>query len=51
MTEPEIIRLIDAKIREHEVRVAIISGITGGAIVFGIFHAIWLLNLQSQPLQ
>ena len=42
MTPQEIEALIDFKIRQHEVRVAIISGITGGAVVAGIFHAIWL---------
>lgn len=40
MRPEEIESLIDSKIRLHETRVAVISGIVGGAIVIGIFHAI-----------
>lgn len=40
MTPQEIESLIDSKIRLHEFRVAVISGIVGGAVVAGIFHAI-----------
>ena len=40
MNPKEIESLIDSKIRLHELRVALISGIVGGAIVAGIFHAI-----------
>lgn len=40
MTPEEIESLIDSKIRLHETRVAVISGIVGGAVVAGIFHAI-----------
>lgn len=40
----EINRLIDAKIRQHEIRVAWTSGAIGAALLIGIFHAIALLN-------
>jgi hypothetical protein len=40
MTPEEIESLIDSKIRLHETRVAVISGIVGGAIIVGIFHAV-----------
>jgi hypothetical protein len=36
----EIESLIDSKIRLHEFRVALISGIVGGVVIAGIFHAI-----------
>lgn len=42
MTEQEIIKIIQTKIRNHEVRVAIVSGILGSVILAGIFHAIHL---------
>lgn len=38
----ELEELIARKIFEHEVKVAIISGIIGASVVAGIFHAIWL---------
>lgn len=44
MTPEEISALIDLKVREHEVRVAIISGIIGGVVFGGMFHAIYLLR-------
>jgi hypothetical protein len=40
MDQQEIESLIDSKIRSHEIRVAVISGIVGGAVIAGIFHAI-----------
>ena len=40
MTPEEIESLIDSKIRSHEARVAVVSGIVGGAVIVGIFHAI-----------
>jgi hypothetical protein len=46
MSPDQIHALIDRKIREHEIRVAIISGLIGGAIIAGIFHAIWLNRIQ-----
>jgi hypothetical protein len=44
MPPEEISRLIDLKIRQHEIRVAVISGIAGGIAFGGIFHAIYLLS-------
>jgi len=46
MNLEEIEKLIDKKIRLHEIRVAIISGIVGGLFTFGIIHAIWILKNQ-----
>jgi len=40
----ELERLIDAKIRQHEIRVALTSGAIGAALFAGIFHAIALLR-------
>ena len=45
----EINRLIDAKIRQHEIRVAWTSGAIGAALFIGIFHAIGLLNHDLHP--
>lgn len=42
MTDEEILKLIQAKIRNHEIRVAVVSGILGFAVIAGIFHAIHL---------
>lgn len=42
MKDEEIIKTIDTKIRNHETRVAIVSGILGSAVLAGIFHAIHL---------
>jgi len=48
MTPEEIEKLIDSKIKKHEIRVGWISGIIGIFFVFGIIHAIWLMkNLIS----
>jgi hypothetical protein len=44
MNREEIESLIDSKIRLHETRVAIFSGIIGLALLAGIFHAIGILN-------
>lgn len=46
MTEEQIKELIDKKIRSHEIRVGIVSGILGALFVFGIMHAMWLLKNQ-----
>jgi hypothetical protein len=45
MTDEEIIKVIQDKIRNHELRVAIVSGILGSAILAGIFHAIRLNHI------
>lgn len=40
----ELERIIDRKIRDHEIRVGWISGIIGVLFVFGIVHSIWLVK-------
>lgn len=40
----EIEHLIDTKIKSHEIRVGLISGIIGVLFVFGIVHSIWLMK-------
>jgi hypothetical protein len=35
---------ISKKIKNHEIRVGIISGIIGSFILFGIVHSIWILK-------
>jgi hypothetical protein len=45
MGKNEIETLINKKIRDHEIRVAWISGILGMSVILGIFHAIFLLKL------
>jgi hypothetical protein len=42
MKDKEIIDLVNKKIREHELRVALVSGIIGLSIIAGIVHAIHL---------
>ncbi len=44
MNRDEIEKLIDDKIRNHEIRVGWISGIIGALFTFGIIHAIWLIK-------
>jgi len=44
MSPEEIEKLIDDKIRSHEIRVGWISGIIGALFVFGIIHSIWLIK-------
>lgn len=46
MNEEQIEKLIDNKIRSHEIRVGFVSGVIGALFVFGITHAIWLLKNQ-----
>lgn len=40
----KIERIVDEKIRQHEVRVGWISGLIGIFFVFGIIHSIWLVK-------
>lgn len=48
MKPEEVEKLIDSKIKSHEIRVGWISGIIGLFFVFGIMHSIWLIkNLIS----
>jgi hypothetical protein len=42
MTDDEVIKLVQDRIRNHELRVAAISGILGLTLLAGIFHAIHL---------
>ncbi len=42
MTPEEVQQLIDRAIRDHEVRVAAISGAMGALLLVGTWHAIWL---------
>ena len=44
MKPEEIEKLIDLKIRSHEIRVGWISGIIGVFFVFGMIHSIWLIK-------
>jgi hypothetical protein len=46
LTATQIEYLIDTKIREHEIRVAVISGLLGFAVLAGMFHAIWLNSVS-----
>lgn len=46
MNQNQIEKLIDDKIRSHEIRVGIISGIIGALFTFGIIHAVWILKNQ-----
>jgi len=42
MTQDEVRVLVDRAIREHEMRVALWSGLLGAALMAGTWHAIWL---------
>lgn len=42
MSEKDFYKMVKREIRNHELRVAIISSIIGFVILFGIFHAIYL---------
>jgi hypothetical protein len=42
MSKQEIQHLINCAIREHELRVALWSGLTGALLMAGTWHAIWL---------
>lgn len=44
MNKSEIEKMIDEKIKCHEIRVGIVSGIIGLLFVFGIVHSIWLIK-------
>lgn len=45
MNRDEIEKLIEAKIKEHESRVGLISGFIGLTLLFGLFHAVWMLKI------
>jgi hypothetical protein len=42
MSKQEIQHLINRAIREHELRVALWSGLAGALLMAGTWHAIWL---------
>jgi len=42
MSQQEVQLLINRAIREHELRVALWSGLAGAALMAGTWHAIWL---------
>ena len=44
MTEEKVRELVAAAIREHELRVAVISGALGTVLLAGSWHALWLLR-------
>ena len=43
MDRDEIEKMINESIKNHEIRVGIISGIIGSLFVFGIIHSIWFI--------
>ena len=45
MDRDQIEELINEKIRQHEIRVALVSGILGLVLMAGTFHAIRLASL------
>ena len=44
MTEQQVKEIVAAAIREHEPRVAVISGALGTVLLAGSWHALWLLR-------
>jgi hypothetical protein len=44
MTEQQVKEIVAAAIREHELRVAVISGVLGSVLLAGSWHAVWLLR-------
>ena len=44
MSEEDISVLIQRAIRAHELRVALWSGLLGAILLFGTWHAIWLVS-------
>jgi hypothetical protein len=42
MDEDQVRLLIEGAIRDHEIRVAAISGVVGALLLVGTWHAIWL---------
>ena len=44
MGNDEISKLIDQKIRQHELRVGYISGVIGFLFTFGMVHSVWILK-------
>lgn len=44
MTEDQVREIVAAAIREHELRVAVISGVLGSVLLAGSWHALWMLR-------
>jgi hypothetical protein len=44
MTEQQVKEIVAAAIREHELRVAVISGVMGSVLLAGSWHALWMLR-------
>jgi hypothetical protein len=42
MNREEVRDLVNGAIREHEIRVALWSGLLGAALMAGTWHAIWM---------
>ena len=42
MTREEARQMVAAAIRDHEIRVAIWSGLLGSVVLAGTWHAIWM---------
>lgn len=42
MSQEDVRRMIAVAIREHELRVALWSGLLGAALMAGTWHAIWM---------
>lgn len=51
VSQDEIQRLINSAIRDHEIRVAVVSGVMGALLLVGTWHAIWLLRQLSPAAQ
>ena len=49
MSEEDVQNLIEQAIRAHELRVAFWSGLLGAILIFGTWHAIWLLAIVDSP--
>jgi len=44
MNKEGVQSMINKSIKNHEVRVGLISGVIGSLFVFGIIHSIWLIK-------
>jgi hypothetical protein len=44
MTEKQVKEIVAAAIREHEMRVAVVSGVLGSVLLAGSWHALWMLR-------
>jgi hypothetical protein len=44
MDEQQVRDIVNAAIRDHEIRVAVMSAVMGVVLLIGTWHAIWLLR-------